>query len=98
MIGSDNGLFAWCQAIIWSNDGISLTGRLETNFGEIFIKFLTFAVKKMRLKVSSKKWRPFCLGLNVLAQLQFQLMETEFRLHIPVLSGLLYFIYFVLLS
>ena len=43
-----------------------LIGPLGTNFSEILIKILTFLFKKMRLKVSSAKRRPFCLGLNVL--------------------------------
>ena len=30
------------------------------------IEIPTFSFKKMRLKVSSAKWRPCCLGLNVL--------------------------------
>ena len=44
-----------------------LIGPLGTNFSEILIEILTFSFKKMRLKVSSGKWRPFCLGLNVLS-------------------------------
>ena len=43
-----------------------LIGPLGTNFSEILIEILTFSFKKMRLKESSAKWRPFCLGLNVL--------------------------------
>ena len=39
---------------------------LGTNFNEMLIKILTFSFTKMRLKVSSAKWHPFCLGLNVL--------------------------------
>ena len=55
IIGSDNGLSLgrW-QAIIWANAGILLAG----SFFSLF--------KKMCLKMSSGKWRPFCLGLNVL--------------------------------
>ena len=69
IIGSDNGLSPHRrQAIIWSNAGILLIGPLGTNFSEIYIEILTFSFKKMRLKVSSAKWRPFCLGLNVLKQ------------------------------
>ena len=56
----------WRQAIIWNNAGILSIGLLGTNFSEIIIEILTFSYKKMRLKVSSAKWRPFCLGLNVL--------------------------------
>ena len=66
-IGSDNGLSPRRrQAIIWTNAGILLIGPLGTNFSEISIKILTFSYTKMRLKVSSAKWRPVCLGLNVL--------------------------------
>ena len=70
IIGSDDGLSPGRhQAIIWTNAGILLFGPLETNFSEIFIEILTISFKKMRLKVSSAKWRPFCLSLNVLTYL-----------------------------
>ena len=66
-IGSDNGLSPGRrQAIIWTIAGIFLIGPLGTNFSEILIEILTFSFKKMRLKVSSAKRRPFCLGLNKL--------------------------------
>ena len=67
IIGSDNGLAPGRrQTIIWTNDGISLIGPLGTNFREILIGIQTFSFKKMHLKMSSAKWRPFCLGLNEL--------------------------------
>ena len=67
IIGSDNGLSPdRRQAIIWTNAGILSIGPLGTNFSEILIEILTFSFKKMSLKVSSAKRRPFCLGLNVL--------------------------------
>ena len=67
IIGSDNGLSPGrCQAIIWTNAGILLIRPLGTNFNEILIEIHTFSFKKMHLKMSSAKWRPFCLGLNVL--------------------------------
>ena len=67
IIGSDNGLSPdRRQAIILTNAGILLIGPLGTNFSEILIEILTFSFKKMRLKGSSAKRRPFCLGLNVL--------------------------------
>ena len=56
------------QAIIWTNAGILLIGPLGTNSSEILIEILMFSSKIMRLKVSPAKWRPFCLGLNVLRQ------------------------------
>ena len=67
IIGSDNGVSPGRrQAIIWTNDGILLIGPLGTNFSEILIEIYTFSFNKMHLKMSSGKWRPFCLGLNVL--------------------------------
>ena len=67
IIGSDNGLAPdRRQAIIWTNAGLLLIGPLGTNFSEILIEILAFSFKKTRLKVSSAKRRPFCLGLNVL--------------------------------
>ena len=63
IIGSDNGLSpGQCQAIIWTNAGILLIEPLGTNFSEILIKIHIYSFKKML----SGKWRPFCLGLNVL--------------------------------
>ena len=67
IIGSDNGLSPGRrQAIIWTNAGILSIEPLGTNFSEILIGIQIFSLKKMRLKMSSAKWRPFCLGLNVL--------------------------------
>ena len=67
IIGLDNGLSPGRrQAIIWTSAGILLIGPLGTNFSEILIEIITFSFKKMRLKVSSAKWWPCCLGLNVL--------------------------------
>ena len=75
-IGSDNGLLPGRrQAIIWTNAWILLIGPLGTNFSEILIKILTFSIMKMCLKVSSAKWRPFCLGLNVLMVLGYQQVQ-----------------------
>ena len=67
IIGSDNGLPpGWRQAIISTNAGILLIWPLGTNFSEMLVEILTVSVTKMRLNGSSAKWRPFCLGLNVL--------------------------------
>ena len=70
IIGSDNGLSPdRRQSIIWTNAGILLIGPLGTNFREILIEIRTFSFKKMHLKMSSGKWRPFvaasmCLGTS----------------------------------
>ena len=66
-IGSDNGLSPGRrQAIIKTNAGILLIRPLGVNFSEFLVEILIFSFKKMRLKVSSAKRRPFCLGLNEL--------------------------------
>ena len=71
IIGSDNGLSPGRhQAIIWTNAGILLIEPLGTNFSEILIGIHKFSFTKMRLKMSSAKWRPFCFGLNVLIRPQ----------------------------
>ena len=67
IIGSDNGLAPGRrQAIIWTNAVILLIQTLGTNSNKISIETLTFWFKKKNLKVLSEKWRPFCLGPNVL--------------------------------
>ena len=67
VIASNNGLSpGQHQAIIWNNDGILLIWPLGTSFSEILIVILSFSLKKMHLKMSSGKWWPFCLSLNVL--------------------------------
>ena len=69
IIGPDNGLSPGRrQAIIWTNDGILLIGPWGTNFSEILTDIHTFSFKKIHLKMSSVKWRPFFLGLNVLSE------------------------------
>ena len=66
-IASDNGLSPGRrQAIIWTDAGILSIGSLGTNFNEILSEIHKFSFKKMYFKISSAKWRPFCLGLNVL--------------------------------
>ena len=66
IIGSNNGLSPGRrQAIIGYNVVILLIGPPGTNFSENVIEIYTFPFKKMHLKMSGK-WRPFCLGLNVL--------------------------------
>ena len=67
IISSDNGLSPGRrQTIIRTNAGILLIGPLGTNFSEIFFGIQVFSFKKMHVNMSSAKWRPFCLGFNVL--------------------------------
>ena len=67
IIRSDNGLAPGrCQDIIRTKAVMLLIGPLETNFGEILIGIQIFVFKKMYLKMSSAKWRPFCFGFNSL--------------------------------
>ena len=67
IIGSDNGFAPGRRrAIIWINAVLLLIGPIATNFSEILIEIHTFPFKKMHLKTSSGKRRPFCLSFNVL--------------------------------
>ena len=60
IICSDNGLSPGRhQAIIWTNAGLLSIGPLRTNFSEMLTKTQIFSFKKMHLKMSSAKWRPF---------------------------------------
>ena len=80
IIDSDNGLSPGRrQAIILTNDGILSIGPLGTNFNEISIGIQTFSFKKMHFKMSSAKWRPFCLSLNVLKKWAHELLT-----HLPL--------------
>ena len=67
IIGSDNGLSPdRRQAIIWTNAGLLSIGPLRTYFSENVIKMQQLSLKKIHVNMSSAKWRPSCLGLNVL--------------------------------
>ena len=64
-IGSDNGLSPGqnrCCNIV----NKTLWNKLQW----VFSRILIFSFEKMRLKVSSAKRRPFCLGLNELSELE----------------------------
>ena len=67
IIGSDNGLSPGRrQAIIRTNAGILLIRALGIKVSEILSEHHVFSYKKIHLKMSSEKWRPFCLCLSVL--------------------------------
>ena len=71
-IGSDNGLSpSRRQANIWTNAWILLISPSRTNSIWMLIVIHKFSFKKMHLKMSSAKWLPFCLSLNMLMN-QFQ--------------------------
>ena len=79
IIASDNGLSPGRrQAIIWTNARMLLIGPLGTNFNEILIEIHTFPFNKMHLKMPSAKWRPFCLGPNVLTWARRRLAPRSF--------------------
>ena len=72
IIGSDNDLSAGQrQAIIRTIAGLKSIGPLRTYFSENLIKIQQFSLDKMHMKMSSGKWHPSCLGLNVLIPLLF---------------------------
>ena len=85
IIGSDNGLSPGRRhAIIWTNAGILLIEPLGTNFIEILIGIQTFSFNKMHLKMSSAKWRPFCLGLNVLSCVSLNIIIINLIPRLPL--------------
>ena len=67
-IGSANGLWpGWHWAVIWTNADILFIGPAGINFSDISIEIHTLLFKKNVLEnVVWKKWRQFCLHLNVL--------------------------------
>ena len=66
-IGSEKGLSPGRrQAMSWTNVLILLSRTLENKFQWNLKQIYKFSFKKMHLKMSSAKWRQFCLGLNVL--------------------------------
>ena len=95
IIDSDNGLSPGRrQAIIWTNAGILLIWPLGTNFSEISIDIQTFSLKKIHFKMSSGKWRPFCLGLNVLTDCGLTDMADTLRTRFPnVVSWEIFFLF-----
>ena len=69
--GSDNDLSPdRRQAIIWTSVGIFLIETLGTNFSDILTKINAFSFKKIHIKMSSGKWLPLCLSLNVLKMMR----------------------------
>ena len=78
IIGSDNVLSPGRrQAIIWTNAGILLIWTLGTNFSETLSEIHAFSFKKMHLKMSSGKWRPSCLGFNVLKNILYNCFSND---------------------
>ena len=62
-----------------SKPGILSIGPLGTSFSEILIKIQTFWSRKMHLNMSPGKWRPFCLGFNVLNLHVCQSVEPSYK-------------------
>ena len=88
IIGSDNGLTPGRrQAIIWTNAGILLFGPSGTNFSDISIEIVTFSFKKMQMKASSAKWRPYCFGLNVLTDVFIYMICILIEVSLEVCSS-----------
>ena len=50
------------QTIILTNGDLLSIGILRINFSEISIEIQSFSLQKMRFKMYSTKWRPFCPG------------------------------------
>ena len=56
----------WELNVMWTDYGILLIRPLGTNLSDIIVKIHAFSFKKMHLKMLSGKWRPSCLGLDML--------------------------------
>ena len=70
-IGSDNGMSPGRrQAIIWTTTRMLLIWTLGTNVVEISAEIQTFSFKKVHLKISSGKWRPFRRGIHVSTEMR----------------------------
>ena len=92
---SDNGLSPdRRQAIIWTNAGILLFVPNGTNFSEILIGIQAFSYKKMHLKMSSAKWRPFRFDLNVLMDPVRVIRSVHWSGFFCILIGTYYWIMF----
>ena len=66
-IGLANGLSPGrCQSTIWTNVGTLSSEPVGIKFSQILNRLHTFSFKKMHLKMSLVKLRPFRLGSNVL--------------------------------
>ena len=70
------------QAIISTNAGILLIGRIGTNFNEILSEIHIFSFQKTHFNLSSGKCRPFCFGLN-----ELKLVSLQFPAHRLVLAS-----------
>ena len=100
VIGSDNGSSPGLhQGIIWTNAGILLIGPLGTNLSGILIEIHTFSFNKMHLKMSSGKWRPFCLGLSVLTAIRrYQDSRCPQHVHQTKCSTTWYYIWHIVMT
>ena len=74
------------QAIIWTDATILSGGPMGTYFSEIWIKTQQFLLKKLCLKMSSAKYWPPCLSLNILNS-AIKLAVTNS--HVPVCQSIL---------
>ena len=62
-----NKSFNWSPPNHYLNQGwVIVNWTLGKNFSEILNEIHAFSFKKIHLNVLFAKWRPFCLGLNVL--------------------------------
>ena len=79
IIGSDDGLSPGRhQAIIWTSAGILLIEPLGTNSSEILIRFHTFSVQKIHLKICQMTTISIFRGINALKVLwKFLLVDCS---------------------
>ena len=63
----DNGCRLQRQAIVRTIARLLMIRTLGISFSEIWSKIQQFSHNKIKLKILSANWRPFCLGLSPLA-------------------------------
>ena len=81
IIGLGNGLSpVRSQSIIRTSVGILLVRLLRTTFTKILIRMKKI-FKKMHLKMSLRKWRPFCIGFILLMSVKWPQNLRVNKLH-----------------
>ena len=74
-------IFSGHFCITWTSAGLLSIESLGTNFSEILIDIQNFSSLKMRLKMSSAKWRSFCPEVDDLRAVFYSLTRCCTNVH-----------------
>ena len=75
-----------------ANVDLLLIGPLRTNLRKNMIGIQIFLFKKIHLKMSSAKWLPFCVDLNVLTQFSKPIEQLGVLSTTPTIHAIIYLI------